>query len=870
MRLNAFTSAEGLHQHGEREVTTLQVEHNTLAKRPRWSAAAARVMPERLALAALLAIVVGALWLRWQSLDYVEFTGDQAWVLNRAYDMVTGRDLPLTGIVTSMGPWQGPLEIYLLALPVAISRDPRLATAFVGLLQVGAIIGAYLLGRRYFGLGVGLAAAALFAANPWALQYSRKVWTPNLLPLFTVILFAALLGSLVERRRWPAALALACQAAMFLIHPSSIVLAPLLALVLLWRLPTIGLRPLAAGCGAALLIATPYLVAEWRSDFHSLRMYLAASATPATVDLEGLQLLITLASARMFPVGMGYGFRGEWSLPSVALPNELSTWLLYLGLAACLWRVLAGVRRGGAGGREWQPYLLLLLWFAVPALATVRHSLTLHPHYFVGVYPAQFLLIGVGLLALMRGFASLGRARQAALTWLPAALATAAVLSVIVPEVAYFREYLRLVETNGPTRLYGVPLRFTQEAVDKARDLRARFGGAPVYAYSFGQNHPLTYLARPDLPLRSIDPPEGFLLPRDTVKGALFLLASDDGNLARIDYRLVDPAAPTINRLRALGFAEVPDSQVVAPDGYVYYRFFYITPAALAAALASFTVPAAPLSLANGMALLGYAHPSPVRADEDVELALLWQLPDHDPADPYREHNLFVHVLDRRGGQVAGQDRELVPYLTWRAGDLVLTYHELHPPADRAPGLFWFDIGAYTRFDRRDVPWLDAAGRPLAMAARIGPLNVRPQPQPRAPTTPAAATFGNQLQLLGYDLAQAAPGAGTAVDLTLHWTAKARPNADYVVSVQLLAGDSRLLAQHDAEPAHGDYPTTAWQPGDVVLDPHHLDLPPETAGGDYSLTLVVYDRATQRRLPVFDAAGRPQGDHLRLAALSVR
>ncbi len=580
--------------------------------------AAARVMLGRLALTALLAIVLGGLWLRWQGLDYAEFTNDQAWVINRAYDFVANGDLPLTGITTSMGAWQGPWEVYLLAIPVAFSRDPRLATAFVGLLQVGAIVGTYLLARRYFGRGVGLAAAALFAANPWALQYSRKIWTPNLLPLFTVVLLAALFGLLVERRRWLAVVAPACQAVMFLIHPSAIVYAPLLALVLLWRLPTIGLRPLAAGCAAALLVAAPYLVAEFRGQFHSLRMYLGSSTAPASVDLEGLHLLVTMASARLFPVGMGYGFRGEWSLPSVALPNEICTWLLYLGLAVCLWRVLTAGRRGGAVGAAWQPYLLLLLWFAVPALATARHSLMLHPHYFIGVYPAQFLLVDVGLLALTHGATSILGTRQPTLNWLPAAVAALAVLFVVVSEVAFFRQYLALVETNGPTRLYGVPLRYSEEAIDKARTLSARYGGAPVYAFSFWQGRPLAYLARPDLPLRSIDPPEGFVLPRDTSRGALYILASDDGNLARVDYRLVDPAAPTIQRLRALGFTEVPDGQVVAPDGYVYYRFFYISPAALADALASFTAPASSLRLANGMALRGYAYPPSVLPGEDV------------------------------------------------------------------------------------------------------------------------------------------------------------------------------------------------------------------------------------------------------------
>lgn len=107
-----------------------------------------------------------ALWLRWDRPQFVTFRGDQAWSINRALDFVAHGDFPLTGIRSSIGTTQGPIEIYLLALPVALDPNPAVAIAFVGLLQVFAVVSTYFFAGRYFGRGVGLSAALLYAVNP--------------------------------------------------------------------------------------------------------------------------------------------------------------------------------------------------------------------------------------------------------------------------------------------------------------------------------------------------------------------------------------------------------------------------------------------------------------------------------------------------------------------------------------------------------------------------------------------------------------------------------------------------------------------------------------------------------------------------------
>jgi hypothetical protein len=113
-------------------------------------------------------------------------------------------------------------------------------------------------------------------------------------------------------------------------------------------------------------------------------------------------------------------------------------------------------------------------------------------------------------------------------------------------------------------------------------------------------------------------------------------------------------------------------------------------------------------------------------------------------------------------------------------------------------------------------------------------------------------SFGEALRLEGYDPGAAPARAGQTLAVDLYWQALAAPGRDYAVSLQLLDSSGRLVAQHDAPPVAGAYPTAHWQAGERVLDRHPLALPADLAG-EYRLQVVVYEQATGRRLQVAGA-----------------
>jgi 4-amino-4-deoxy-L-arabinose transferase-like glycosyltransferase len=159
-----------------------------------------------------------------------------------------------------------------------------------------------------------------------------------------------------------------------------------------------------------------------------------------------------------------------------------------------------------------------------------------------------------------------------------------------------------------------------------------------------------------------------------------------------------------------------------------------------------------------------------------------------------------------------------------------------------------------------EVIWTlaDDDGRPYAAAYRL-PAAEAPAP---APDHPADAVWGDAIQLVGYSLDAKEVTAGETLYVTLYWRSLAPLDDDYTVFVHLLGGhnpatNGPLWAGHDGQPDGGHYPTSRWQPGQVLLDLHPLAVPLDAPPGDYQLEVGFYLLATMARLPASDTLGNP-------------
>jgi hypothetical protein len=124
---------------------------------------------------------------------------------------------------------------------------------------------------------------------------------------------------------------------------------------------------------------------------------------------------------------------------------------------------------------------------------------------------------------------------------------------------------------------------------------------------------------------------------------------------------------------------------------------------------------------------------------------------------------------------------------------------------------------------------------------------------------PLQAQAGDQIRLLGYDVAPASIHPGETLHLTLYWQALQPMRHPYHVFTHLLGPNDQLAGQQDNMPVGGTAPTTCWVPGQVLVDPYEIRIDPEAAPGDYTLETGFYLPETDERLPTSGLASAPGG-----------
>ena len=102
----------------------------------------------------------------------------------------------------------------------------------------------------------------------------------------------------------------------------------------------------------------------------------------------------------------------------------------------------------------------------------------------------------------------------------------------------------------------------------------------------------------------------------------------------------------------------------------------------------------------------------------------------------------------------------------------------------------------------------------------------------------------------------------------VYWQALASIPTSYQVFTHL-ESENGLVAQADGVPVCWTYPTSEWQPGQIIADQHAIPLTPEVAPGSYRLDIGLYLPDTFERLDVLDEAGNPAGTHITLQMVEI-
>ncbi|MGC8877924.1 MAG: ArnT family glycosyltransferase [Anaerolineae bacterium] len=139
--------------------------------------------PRGATLAGLVAILIVAIYLRWDALGYAEFHEDEIENMVLAVRAMKGEEY--APFLDSKGPihWLIPAALWLTHGWI----NEGLARAPFALCSTLTVLAVFMLGRRMAGAGVGLVGAALVAVNGLLIAYARHVENPSIIVLWAVL-----------------------------------------------------------------------------------------------------------------------------------------------------------------------------------------------------------------------------------------------------------------------------------------------------------------------------------------------------------------------------------------------------------------------------------------------------------------------------------------------------------------------------------------------------------------------------------------------------------------------------------------------------------------------------------------------------------
>ena len=276
--------------------------------------------------------------------------------------------------------------------------------------------------------------------------------------------------------------------------------------------------------------------------------------------------------------------------------------------------------------------------------------------------------------------------------------------------------------------------------------------------------------------------------------------------------------------------------------------------------------------LPGGVDWVGYGYsPDRIQPGDAVRVNLLLQA-TKPVTEPFRTAVRLVSPQD--GAAWAQQDVATprnVPVDWWQTGQVIAEQFVLTTTPDIPVGAYQLEVSvavpgstkALAMYRRNDPAPIDRVTLGYVVVPWQGKLDTGKLrfPYNQEGARLVDANLGNRIRLSGFE-APDALSPGEEFDVTIYWEALQPLEDDYVVFVHLLDPNGQPVATHDSPPMDRRYPTTAWIPGDIVPDAHHLVLSPDVPAGTYRLQAGMYQWPSMERLPVWDREGAEQPDRL--------
>lgn len=217
----------------------------------------------------------------------------------------------------------------------------------------------------------------------------------------------------------------------------------------------------------------------------------------------------------------------------------------------------------------------------------------------------------------------------------------------------------------------------------------------------------------------------------------------------------------------------------------------------------------------------------------------------------HERYAMTIRIIDVDGHTWAEADVEpqdgAMPTTRWQIGKPIGDQYALKLPVTMPAGQYKFSINVHPIHENINLPIRNEQGDALNQPFVFGSVQIAKNTQSFLASElwieqPLYVDM-QEMRFLGSKPIPVSANRGETLPLGLYWRARSKPQSDYLVIIQMRDTRGRVVAEQSAKPAQGTYPTTHWNAGEVLLDWHDLEIPPNLAG-DYTLFLGLRDALT--------------------------
>ena len=260
----------------------------------------------------------------------------------------------------------------------------------------------------------------------------------------------------------------------------------------------------------------------------------------------------------------------------------------------------------------------------------------------------------------------------------------------------------------------------------------------------------------------------------------------------------------------------------------------------------------------NNLNLVGFQS-SVFEPGTPLDVSLLWR----PTQEIERDVEIFVQLYDR-ARQISIVQNLVWPLngvyrvRVWHPGQIMPLSLHLQIPEDLPPGPYQLNVAVYDLLARNRIPLL-TGGDSLPLKTFKVPLQV----DHRVPEHRTELNFGN---IIAFDVYTFSP-TSDGLKITLFWRATDSPQFDYTSFVHIVDSEDHIVSQVDVQPLYGQYPTSIWSAGEVIVDEHILS---PISQGEYRVYVGWYRHRGEgwERLPIV-SEGTSSTDRALLGTISL-